>query len=63
VTTAAHPVPPLVLSIAEAEVARGVSDDLVYRLVARGELPCVRFGRRRLIPRRAIEALRHRWRS
>lgn len=33
----------------------GVSDDLVYELVARGEIPCLRLGRRRLIPRRAVE--------
>ncbi|MDQ4134194.1 MAG: helix-turn-helix domain-containing protein [Actinomycetota bacterium] len=33
----------------------GVSDDLVYELVARGELPRVRLGRRKVIPRAAIE--------
>ena len=46
---------PLVLSVAEAAVALGVSDDLVYELIARRELPCLRFGRRKVIPRRAIE--------
>ena len=47
----------LVLSIAEAAEVLGVSDDLVYELTARGELPCVRLGRRRLIPVVAIQAI------
>ncbi len=47
----------LVLSVAEAAEALGVSDDLVYELTQRGELPCLRFGRRKLIPRRAVELL------
>ncbi len=47
----------LVLSVAEAAEALGVSDDLVYELTERGELPCLRFGRRKLIPRRAVELL------
>lgn len=47
----------LVLSVAEAAEALGVSDDLVYELTERGELPCLRFGRRKVIPRRAIELL------
>ncbi len=46
---------PVVLSVAEAADALGVSDDLVYELVARGELPCLHLGRRRVIPRRAID--------
>jgi excisionase family DNA binding protein len=40
----------LVLSVAEAAEALGVSDDLVYELTERGELPCLRFGRRKVIP-------------
>lgn len=47
----------LVLSVAEAAEALGVSDDLVYELTERGELPCLRFGRRKVIPRRAIHLL------
>ncbi len=47
----------LVLSVGEAAAALGVSDDLVYELTERGELPCLRFGRRKVIPRRAIELL------
>ncbi len=47
----------LVLSVAEAAKALGVSDGLVYELTERGQLPCLRFGRRKLIPRRAVELL------
>jgi len=47
----------LVLSIAEAAEALGVSDDLIYELTARGELPCVRLGRRKVIPAVAIQAV------
>ncbi|HVM02462.1 MAG TPA: helix-turn-helix domain-containing protein [Acidimicrobiales bacterium] len=47
----------LVVSVAEAAAALGVSDDLVYHLTERGELPCLRIGRRKVIPRRAIELL------
>ncbi|HEV2810180.1 MAG TPA: excisionase family DNA-binding protein [Acidimicrobiales bacterium] len=48
---------PLVLSVAEAAEALGVSDDLIYELIARAELPCLAVGRRKLIPRLAIELL------
>jgi excisionase family DNA binding protein len=47
----------LVLSIRDVAKVLGVSDDLVYELVARGEIPCLRLGRRRLIPRRAVELM------
>lgn len=47
----------LVLTVQEAAEALGVSDDLVYELTARGELPCLHLGRRRVIPRRAVELL------
>jgi len=47
----------LVLSVSEAAQALGVSDDLVYSLTERGDLPCLRFGRRKVIPRLAIELL------
>ena len=44
----------LVLSIAEVAEVLGVSDDLIYELTARSELPCVRLGRRKVIPTIAI---------
>ncbi len=48
---------PLVLSVAEAAEALGVSDDLIYELITQGELPCLALGRRKLVPRLAIELL------
>ena len=48
---------PLVVSVAVAAEMLDVSDDLVYELIEREQLPCLRLGRRRLIPRRAIELL------
>ncbi len=47
----------LVFSIAEAAEDFGVSDDLIYELTARGELPCLRLGRRKVIPAVAIQAV------
>jgi len=47
----------LVLTVTEAARALGISRALAYELVARGELPCLALGRRRVIPRRALEAL------
>jgi excisionase family DNA binding protein len=46
-----------VLSIREVANILGVSDDLAYELVARGEIPCLRLGRRRLIPRRVVDLM------
>jgi excisionase family DNA binding protein len=45
----------LALSVEEAGALLGISRDLVYDLVARGELPSVRLGRRLVVPRRALE--------
>ena len=45
----------LVLSVAETAEVLGISDDLVYELIHRGLLPCLHFGRRKLVPRRAID--------
>ena len=47
----------LVLTVREAADSLGVSDDLVYELIARGEIPCLHLGRRRVIPRRAVHVL------
>lgn len=43
------------LSVPETAAALGVSDDLVYELIARGELPSIVLGRRKVVPRRAID--------
>jgi excisionase family DNA binding protein len=45
----------LFFSVATAAQTLGVSDDTVYELVRRGELPSLRIGRRRVIPRQAVE--------
>ena len=47
----------LTYSVSETATVLGVSDDLVYELVEREELPCLRLGRRRVIPRRAIDLI------
>ena len=46
----------LALSVEEAGGLLGISRDLAYDLVARGEIPSVRLGRRLVVPRRALEA-------
>jgi excisionase family DNA binding protein len=47
----------LTLSVPESAVILGISRALAYELVRRGELPTVRFGRRIVVPRKALEAL------
>ncbi len=47
----------LVLTVAEAGELLGISRAFAYELVARGELPVVRLGRRRLVPKIALLAL------
>ena len=55
-----NPTPPhaesdrLVFTVAEAGELLGISRAFAYELVARGELPVIRLGRRRLIPKRAL---------
>jgi excisionase family DNA binding protein len=46
----------LVYSVAEAGALLGISRAFAYELVARGELPVIRLGRRRLVPKAALEA-------
>ena len=45
----------MALSVEEAGALLGISRDLAYDLVARGEVPSVRLGRRLVVPRRALE--------
>ena len=47
----------LVLSVTEAADMLGISRGLAYELVARGELPSLRLGRRIVVPRRPHETL------
>lgn len=44
----------LVLSVAEAGELLGLSRAFAYELVARGELPVIRFGRRIVVPKAAL---------
>lgn len=46
---------PQFLSVADTAAILAVSDDSIYDLVERGELPCLHIGRRRVIPRRAVD--------
>jgi excisionase family DNA binding protein len=47
----------LTLSVTEAAKVLGISRAFAYELVARGELPSRRFGRRVVVPRKALERL------
>jgi excisionase family DNA binding protein len=47
----------LVFTVAEAGQLLGISRAFAYELVARGELPVIRLGRRRLVPKVALLAL------
>jgi excisionase family DNA binding protein len=47
----------LVYTVAEAGELLGISRAFAYELVARGELPVIRLGRRRLVPKVALVAL------
>jgi excisionase family DNA binding protein len=51
--------PRLTVTVREAAELVGISRTLAYELIARGELPHLRLGRRILVPRRAIEELLH----
>jgi excisionase family DNA binding protein len=45
------------MSVTEAAGVLGISRAFAYVLVARGELPSLRFGRRVVVPRLALEQL------
>ena len=47
----------LVLTVTEAAAALGISRTHAYELIARGELPSLRLGRRIVVPRRGLERL------
>ncbi|MFI5042378.1 MAG: helix-turn-helix domain-containing protein, partial [Acidimicrobiales bacterium] len=51
--------PRLTLTVEEAVALLGISRTLAYELVARGDLPCLRLGRRVLISRQALERMVH----
>lgn len=47
----------IALSIEQAGEVLGISRAAVYKALARGDLPSLRVGGRRLIPRSAVQAL------
>lgn len=47
----------LTLTVEEAARLLGISRALAYELVARGEVPGIRLGRRIVVPRRALDTL------
>ena len=47
----------LVFTVTEAGELLGISRAFAYELVARGELPVIKLGRRRLVPKIALLAL------
>ena len=47
----------LTLTVKEASRVLGISRGLAYSMVKNGEIPSVRFGKRVLVPRRALERL------
>lgn len=47
----------LTLTVSETARLLGISRGLAYEMVRTGEIPSVRFGKRVLVPRRALEKL------
>jgi len=47
----------LTMTVEEAAIALGISRASAYEAVSRGEIPCIRIGRRILIPKVALEKL------
>ena len=52
-----RPAQRLTMSVEEAALALGISRTFAYEAVSRGEIPCIRIGRRILIPKVALEKL------
>ena len=47
----------LALSVEEASHLLGISKWLAYEMVAHGQIPAIRFGRRLVVPRAALERM------
>jgi excisionase family DNA binding protein len=47
----------LTLTVEEAAALLGISRGLAYELVAKGDIPSLRLGRRIVVPRRRIEQM------
>lgn len=48
---------PLTYTVAEAAQALGIGRATAYELARRGQLPVIKIGRRRVVPRKALEHL------
>jgi excisionase family DNA binding protein len=48
---------PLTMTVEDAAAALGIGRTSAYAAIARGELPCIRIGRRVVVPRPAMERL------
>lgn len=47
----------LTMNVEEAAVVLGISRASAYQAVTRGEIPCIRIGRRILVPKAALERM------
>lgn len=56
-TKSGKPVERLTLTVEQAAEALGISRAFAYEAVSRGEIPCIRIGRRVLVPRIALERM------
>lgn len=56
-TIPTKPVQRLTLTVEEAAQALGISRAFAYESVAKGEIPCIRIGKRILIPRIALDKM------
>ena len=52
-----EPLHRLTLTVEQAAVILGISRATAYDAVARGEIPCIRIGRRILVPKIALEKM------
>jgi excisionase family DNA binding protein len=52
-----RPAQRLTMTVEEAAIALGISRATAYEAVGRGEIPCIRIGRRILIPKVALEKM------
>lgn len=51
------PVQRLTMTVEEAASALGISRSFAYEAIAKGEIPCIRIGKRILVPRIALEKM------
>lgn len=54
--TQAQPIPTLAIGIEDAARSIGVARSAIYEIVARGEIPSFKLGRRRMILMRELDA-------